>query len=434
VSLFNGKDLAGWKTDFRQPGNWRVENGILIGSGPTYSYLYSKRGDYSDFHLTVEARVSDGGNSGVFCRSHSGPVPPVGSPSGYEAEICATGAGAKTGSLLGKGGEAIVFYRESPIPPGQWFVLEISLRGNKVAIKVDGKTTATFTDVNQMFTRGHITLQQAPRTTVEFRKIEIKELPPTEPAAQPTPDAGAARLIPPAAQRTALMGDAVWKVENDTLVRTLHRKWGGDIVFGDPSWRDYTFSFEVMKLDGDGPHGIFAFIRATDLHTHYQFCYGGYAKGTGSDLARMLHGQWSRGHNQAEGNKLYRWIPPMEKGRWYSFAFAAVGEVITCHVDGIKKFTWKDDSLTRGKVGLAGCPGSRFVFRKLKVTAPDGTVLWEGLPVLPDQPQSLERGRDSLSWPSNRSFLLGLAFSPDGRMASPRAKAKMARLERCFQS
>src|SRR5262249_6765402 len=37
--LFNGKDLSGWKTGPKSPGNWRVEEGVLIGSGPSAGYL-----------------------------------------------------------------------------------------------------------------------------------------------------------------------------------------------------------------------------------------------------------------------------------------------------------------------------------------------------------------------------------------------------------
>ena len=39
-------------------GNWRVENGVLIGSGPSVSHLYTDRGDYTDFHLLVEAWIN----------------------------------------------------------------------------------------------------------------------------------------------------------------------------------------------------------------------------------------------------------------------------------------------------------------------------------------------------------------------------------------
>ena len=42
VSLFNGKNLAGWKTHPTQPGNWRVENGVLASSGQAASHLYTE--------------------------------------------------------------------------------------------------------------------------------------------------------------------------------------------------------------------------------------------------------------------------------------------------------------------------------------------------------------------------------------------------------
>src|SRR5919204_474003 len=57
VPLFNGKDLTGWKTHPDQPGDWRVENGVLIGRGPL-SHLFSERGDYENFHLRVEAKIN----------------------------------------------------------------------------------------------------------------------------------------------------------------------------------------------------------------------------------------------------------------------------------------------------------------------------------------------------------------------------------------
>lgn len=49
VSLVNRKDLTGWKTHAAAPGDWRVEDGILIGRGPKVSHLYTERSDYEDF-------------------------------------------------------------------------------------------------------------------------------------------------------------------------------------------------------------------------------------------------------------------------------------------------------------------------------------------------------------------------------------------------
>ena len=43
VPLFNGKDLTGWKAHPDAAGDWKVEDGILIGRGPKVSHLYSER-------------------------------------------------------------------------------------------------------------------------------------------------------------------------------------------------------------------------------------------------------------------------------------------------------------------------------------------------------------------------------------------------------
>ena len=177
VTLFNGKDTKGWKTYPKQRGNWHAEKGVLIGSGPATSHLYSSRGNYKDFHLRVEARINDGGNSGLYFRAPFGPIRPPNNPmfpQGYEAQINAThGDPKKTGSLIG-----LVNVAEAPHKPNEWFTEEVIAQGNHLVIKVNGKTTADYTDNQRLFTRGHIALQQADAATVvEFRKIEIKELP-----------------------------------------------------------------------------------------------------------------------------------------------------------------------------------------------------------------------------------------------------------------
>jgi serine/threonine protein kinase len=182
VPMLNGKDLTGWKTHPAQRGNWRVTQGLLIGSGPTRSHLYTERGDYKDFHLRVEARINDGGNSGVYFRALFGPAVPAGNPQqplGYEAQINSTHRDVnKTGSLYAAADGAVVSLRKSPVPPGEWFTQEVIAVGNQIVIKVNGKTTADYTDDKRLFTRGHFALQQlTPETVVEFRKIEIKELP-----------------------------------------------------------------------------------------------------------------------------------------------------------------------------------------------------------------------------------------------------------------
>ncbi|HEY7425839.1 MAG TPA: family 16 glycoside hydrolase, partial [Gemmataceae bacterium] len=178
VPLFNGKDLTGWKTHPQQPGNWRVENGILIGSGPSLtSHLYTERGDYTDFHLRLQARINEGGNSGVYFRTPFGPTRPAGQPrwlNGYNAKIDQNRLG---GFLLDDPTVKVplVRSRDPAIPAGQWLTLEVIVQGNHIVVKTNGETTAEYTDEKRCFASGHIALQQhTSQTVVEFRKIEIK--------------------------------------------------------------------------------------------------------------------------------------------------------------------------------------------------------------------------------------------------------------------
>src|SRR5262249_21716240 len=86
VQLFNGKDLTGWKTHPKTPGEWSVQDGAIMGRGNNNSHLFSDRGDYENFHFRIEAKISDKGNSGQFFRANFEP----GFPKGYEAQINST--------------------------------------------------------------------------------------------------------------------------------------------------------------------------------------------------------------------------------------------------------------------------------------------------------------------------------------------------------
>ena len=187
--LFNGKDTSGWKTYPTQPGDWFVEDGRLVGrNGP--SHLFTERGDFEDFHLRVEAKINPGGNSGVYFRSEHGLNLLVGGksgtfPQGYEAQIYDSKGGSdpnQTGSLHG-----LASVKARLVLPDTWFLMEVIAEGNHIRIKIDGKESATYIDVQRRYSKGHIALQcHNQETRVEFRKIEVKELPRTPAIAGPT--------------------------------------------------------------------------------------------------------------------------------------------------------------------------------------------------------------------------------------------------------
>ncbi len=194
VALFNGKDLTGWKAHPAAPGHWEVKDGILIGSDRR-GVLFSERGDFSNFHLRIEARINSRGDSGIFLRTGFGIRQgkeewQVALPGGYEVDINKTTYSRKTGSVLALQRDAPprvlgLAADDSLTQPDEWFTLEIIAEQNRFITKVNGHTTANCSDPLRSDASGHIALQLwHPTTRVQFRKIEIKELP-SEPSAAP---------------------------------------------------------------------------------------------------------------------------------------------------------------------------------------------------------------------------------------------------------
>jgi lysophospholipase L1-like esterase len=189
VPLFNGKDLTGWKTHPDQPGDWQVKDGLLIGRFSEPSNLFSQRGDYKRFHLRVEAKLNQDGDSGINFRSEYGLSfkGKLGTryPLGYQAQMVHSHklpTSSLTGSLAKIGQDWLVTVKEQLVRPGEWYLHEVIVDGKRIVIKVNGKTTADIPDDDPAFASGHLALQVTwPETTVvHFKKIEIKELPPDD--------------------------------------------------------------------------------------------------------------------------------------------------------------------------------------------------------------------------------------------------------------
>jgi Protein kinase domain/3-keto-disaccharide hydrolase/Putative zinc-finger len=190
VRLFNGTDLTGWKKHPEQPGDWNIEDGVLVGRGPQVSHLYSVRGDYGDFHLRAEVKLNGQGNSGIFFRCDDHPSVPgqlrpgAKAPRGCEAEITYESLQWPLGSLATDS-------RGTPsqlknLPADQWITLEIIARGPIFTTKANGQIAAEVVEPGGYRPAGHLALQVwNPRTVVRFRKIEIRELPPAPPPAEP---------------------------------------------------------------------------------------------------------------------------------------------------------------------------------------------------------------------------------------------------------
>ena len=166
VSLFNGKDLAGWRPPEGQ-GEWKVVGNALTGTAAAGDYGILATGrEYANFHLRAEVRLTGPGNSGILFRSENG----------YQAEIDQR----TTGSIARSKPFAWLDPKEHTlVEPGAWFQLEVIADGPRFTSKVNGQVVADVTDRGP--TRGYVALElngrQNGALVVEFRKVEIRELP-----------------------------------------------------------------------------------------------------------------------------------------------------------------------------------------------------------------------------------------------------------------
>ena len=179
ASLFNGRDLEGWKTHPSQKGNWRVDGGILVGSGADVSHLYSERGDYRDFHLRLEARYNTGCDASLFFCSTEAPIVPKATPrqpKGYEVPISSRHQLVAGGILTAPGKAVCSSWFNPSVPPEQWFSLDLIVEGECFEVLLNGKLSAYYIEKQRLFSSGHFALQHSsPESVIEVRKIEIQE-------------------------------------------------------------------------------------------------------------------------------------------------------------------------------------------------------------------------------------------------------------------
>ena len=94
------------------------------------------------------------------------------------------------------------------------------------------------------------------------------------------------------------------------------------------------------------------------------------------ELARHI------GQRLNPGNSIIRKISGIEPGHLYGIEVRAIGDKIMCLAVGAKFFEHSSNELSRGRVGLRSGGPFPMRFRNLKVTTPEGELLWEGFPGL----------------------------------------------------
>jgi hypothetical protein len=139
ILLFDGRTLGGWTTSGGTPSQVPVEDGCINPHG-CGGYMMIHEKTWSDFVLSLDFKISEGCNSGVFIRTF--PLTPrpgkdVGF-NGIEVAIDDTTAAGyhDTGAIY----DLVKPSKNAMRPPGRWNHLVVTCDGPRIAVELNGET------------------------------------------------------------------------------------------------------------------------------------------------------------------------------------------------------------------------------------------------------------------------------------------------------
>ncbi|MFO0864500.1 MAG: DUF1080 domain-containing protein [Gemmataceae bacterium] len=183
ISLFNGKDLTGWKSTGKKDV-WGAENGVLYVAGGGGGYLFTEK-EYANFEFRCEYKMPKMGNSGVGIRA-----PLQGDPAyvGMEIQLLddANWKGLQVWQHTGSIYNVVPAKKVNSKAFGEWNAIRIVADKRKVMVEHNGETLV---DANLdeyvkehgkkhpgiTRERGHVGFQSY-NFRVEFRNIYLKNL------------------------------------------------------------------------------------------------------------------------------------------------------------------------------------------------------------------------------------------------------------------
>jgi hypothetical protein len=184
ISLFNGKDFAGWVVVLGRPegtirryrpqeiaeqDTFAVRDGRIVTTGKPNGYVRTVD-VFDNFVFHVEVRFTEPGNSGVLIHVQQDAV----WPRGIECQLYQAHMGRIfpiQGATL-DGGEMI---HAAARPPGEWNVYEVYSEEGRVATVLNGVLVGLASNANPRV--GYIGLQSE-GVPAEFRNIKIKRYTP----------------------------------------------------------------------------------------------------------------------------------------------------------------------------------------------------------------------------------------------------------------
>lgn len=169
VTLFNGKDFAGWKfSDPSRAAVWKVENSTLVKDGSGSEIITTSK--FEDFKLHLEFECGSVANSGVYLRGR------------YEVQIETDSATEPPNRRMGAVYGFLAPTPEQPRKSGVWQTYDITLVGRTITVVQNGQTVIAHQEIpgitggaldSHEELPGPIYLQGSEEGRVAFRNIVI---------------------------------------------------------------------------------------------------------------------------------------------------------------------------------------------------------------------------------------------------------------------
>ena len=179
ISLFNGKDLTGWKVN-ENPDSVYIEDDCIVTHGKRAHVFYvGEKGDaeFKNFHFKAQVKTMKGSNSGIYI--HTKFLKEGWPNKGYEAQVNNTqGDPKKTGGLYN-----VKDNFKAPVKDDEWFDYEIIVEGKQIIVKINGETITDYTEPadldrpERQLSSGTFALQaHDPGSKVYYRDLKVKKL------------------------------------------------------------------------------------------------------------------------------------------------------------------------------------------------------------------------------------------------------------------
>lgn len=170
--LFNGKDLAGWKTNVfgKDDGaTFTVKEGSVVVSGKPNGYFYTDK-SYKNYVLRYDWKFIKDGNSGllVHIQAHG---------KGWPQSIEVQGQQKNHGSIIPISVKGATFKvdgaaQKKAIKIGEWNTTEVTVKGDEITTKINGIHISTCKHPLKDGPFGF----QSEGTELHFKNIKIKVL------------------------------------------------------------------------------------------------------------------------------------------------------------------------------------------------------------------------------------------------------------------